>query len=72
MLKFKYEQNSYDYGKGIGSQAYDITTNITMNEDASFTEVMEAIIRLTKVAGYYPTKKNCIKAIEYIFDEEEY
>ena len=72
MLKFKYKQEPYNY-ENIGGQAYDIKASIKMNEDASLTDIMEAIIRLAKTAGYNPTKKNCINAIENIFeDREEY
>lgn len=72
MLEFKYKQDSYYY-ENVGGQAYDIEANIKMNEDASITDIMEAIVRLTKTAGYRTTKQSFLNAIENIFeDREEY
>lgn len=72
MLKFIYKQEPYDY-ENIGGQAYDIQTEINMNEDASIGDIMEAIIRLTKIAGFRATKHSFLNAIENIFeDREEY
>lgn len=72
MLKFNYEQKSYYY-ENVGGQAYDIKAEINMSEDASITDIMEAIVRLTKTAGYRATKQSFLNAIEDIFeDREEY
>ena len=72
MLKFIYKQEPYYYGD-VGGQAYDIQTEINMNEDASITDIMDAIVRLTKTAGFRATKQTFLNAIEDIFeDREEY
>ena len=72
MIKFIYRQEPYNY-ENVGGQAYDIRTEIEMNEDANIGDIVEAIVRLTKTAGYRATKKSFLNAIEDIFeDREEY
>lgn len=72
MLKFIYKQEPYYY-EHVGGQAYDIQTEINMNEDASIGDIMDAIVRLTKTAGFRATKTSFLNAIEDIFeDREEY
>lgn len=72
MLKFIYKQEPYYY-ENVGGQAYDIQTEINMNEDASIGDIMDAIVRLTKTAGFRATKSSFLNAIEDIFeDREEY
>lgn len=72
MLKFLYEQKSYYY-EHVGGQAYDINTEIKMNDDASVSDVVEAMVRLLKTAGYPCRKQTFLNAIEDIFeDREEY
>jgi len=72
MLKFLYEQKPYYY-EHAGGQAYDIRAEINMNEDASVDDVVEAMIRLLKTAGYPCRKQSFLNAIEDIFeDREEY
>lgn len=72
MLKFIYKQEPYHYDH-VGGQAYDIKTQITMDEDASLTDIIEAIARLAKYAGYHATKQSFLNAIEDVFgDDKEY
>lgn len=70
MIKFIYEQEPYHYDYA-GGQAYDIKTEIVMNDDASITDIMEAIVRLTKNAGFIANKKSFLNAIEDIFEDGE-
>lgn len=72
MLKFIYKQEPYYYDN-VGGQAYSIQAEINMNEDASIRDIMDAIVRLTKTAGFRATKTSFLNAIEDIFeDREEY
>ena len=72
MIKIIFKSKPY-YFENVGGQAYDIDTTIEMNEDASLNDIMEAVIRLTKFAGYIATKQSFLNAIEDIFeDREEY
>ena len=72
MIKLFYKQEPYYY-EHVGGQAYDIQAEINMNEDASVCDVVEAMIRLLKTAGYPCRKQTFIDAIEDIFeDREEY
>lgn len=72
MIKIIYEQEPYYY-EHVGGQAYDIKTEIKMNDDASVSDVVEAMIRLLKTAGYPCRKQTFLNAIEDIFeDREEY
>ena len=72
MIKFIFKSKPY-YFEDVGGQAYDIDTTIEMNEDASLVDIVEAVVRLTKFAGYSATKQSFLNAIENIFeDREEY
>lgn len=72
MIKFIFKSEPY-YFENVGGQAYDIDTTIEMNEDASLTDIVEVVVRLTKFAGYSAIKQNFLDAIEDIFeDREEY
>lgn len=68
MLKFIYEGKNYNY-EHVGCQNYDINTEIIMNEDCSLDDIMEAIIRLTKIAGFYPNKDSFLRAVDNVFEE---
>ena len=70
MLRFEYEQKNYNY-ENVGGQAYDIKAEINMNEDATLGDIVEAIVRLTKTAGYRATKQSFLNAIEDIFENRE-
>lgn len=72
MIKLFYKQEPYYYGN-VGGQAYDIQAEINMNEDASVSDVVEAMVRLLKTAGYPCRKQTFLNTIEDIFeDREEY
>lgn len=70
MLKFLYKQEAYYY-EHVGGQAYNIQTEIEMNEDARVNDVIDAVIRLLRTAGYPCRKQIFLDAIEDIFEERE-
>lgn len=70
MIKFIYEGKSYNF-EHVGCQNYDINTEIVMNEDCSIVDIMEAIVKLTKIAGFHGKKENFINAIEDVFGDED-
>jgi hypothetical protein len=71
MIKMSFEGKSYNFENIGEKQAYNIRTDIEMNEDASITDIMEAVVRLVRVAGYFGTKQNFLNAIEDIFENRE-
>ncbi len=70
MIKFTYEQPNYYYD-GVGGQRYDMKLEIKMVDDASFGDVLEAVMRLGKAAGYIVDKRNVLNAIENIFEDRD-
>lgn len=70
MIKFIYEQPNYYYD-GIGGQRYDMKLEIKMVDDASFGDVLDAVMRLGKAAGYIVDKRNVLNAIEDIFEDRD-
>lgn len=71
MITIKYESEPYYYENIQEGQAYGINTEIKINEDASLTDIIEAIARLTKFAGYSAKKSNFLDAIEDVFGDYE-
>lgn len=72
MIKIIFKSKPYNFAHA-GSQAYDIDTTVEMNEDCGIEDVFEAIIKVLRFAGYYPTKQKCLNIIEDIFgDREDY
>ena len=73
MIKMSFEGNSYNFENIGEKQAYNIRTDIEMNEDASIADIMEAVVKLIRIAGYFGTKQSFLDAIEDVFeDREEY
>lgn len=70
MLKIVYEGKNYNY-KNIGSQPYDINTEIAIIEDASVTDVMEAVVKAMQIATYYIDRKTMLNAVNKVFDKIE-
>ena len=71
MLKIVYEGKSYNYGN-VGSQPYDINTEITIIEDANVTDVVEALVKAMQIATYHIDRKTMLDAVNDVFDEIEY
>ena len=71
MLKIVYEGKSYNYGN-IGSQPYDINTEITIIDDASVTDIIEAVVKTLQIATYRIDRKTMLDAVNNVFDEIEY
>ena len=67
MLKIVYEGKSYNYGN-IGSQPYDINTEITIIDDASVTDVIEAVVKALQIATYHIDRKTILDAVNNGFD----
>ena len=71
MLKIVYEGKSYNY-ENVGSQPYDIKAEIAMVEDASVTDVIEAVVKALQIATYRIDRKTMLDAVNNVFDEIEY
>ena len=71
MLKIVYEGKNYNY-ENIGSQPYDINTEITMVEDASVTDVVEAVVKALQIATYHIDRETILNAVNDVFDKIEY
>ena len=68
MIKLEYECKNYNYGN-VGKQGYDIKTNINMVDDAGLDDLVEAFIKLLKIATYHISRENLKDAIDDYFDE---
>lgn len=71
MLKIVYEGKSYNY-ENVGSQPYDINTEITIVKDASVTDVVEAVIKALQIATYHIDRKTMLDAVNEVFDIRDY
>lgn len=71
MLKIVYEGKSYNY-ENVGSQPYDIKAEIAIVEDASVTDVIEAVVKALQIATYRIDRKTMLDAVNNVFDEIEY
>ena len=71
MLKIVYEGKSYNY-ENVGSQPYDINAEIAIVEDASVTDVIEAVVKALQIATYRIDRKIMLDAVNNVFDEIEY
>lgn len=71
MLKIVYEGKSYNY-ENVGSQPYDINAEIAIVEDASVTDVIEAVVKALQIAAYRIDRKTMLDAVNNVFDEIEY
>ncbi len=71
MLKIVYEGKSYNY-ENVGSQPYDINAEIAIVEDASVTDVIEAVVKALQIATYRIDRKTMLDAVNNVFDEIEY
>lgn len=71
MLKIVYEGKSYNY-ENVGSQPYDINAEIAIVEDASVTDVIEAVVKALQIATYHIDRKTMLDAVNDVFDEIEY
>ena len=72
MIKIIYKSKPYYY-ENTGYQAYDIDTEIKIDEDANITDILDAVLRLLKFSTYPITKTKILNSIEDIFeDREEY
>lgn len=71
MLKIVYEGKNYNY-ENVGSQPYDINTEITIVEDASVTDVVEAVIKALQIATYHIDRKTILNAVNDVFDKIEH
>ena len=70
MIKMSFEGNSYNFENIGEKQAYNIRTDIEMNEDASIADIMEAVVKLIRIAGYFGTKQSFLDAIEDVFADD--
>ena len=71
MLKIVYEEKSYNY-ENVGSQPYDIKTEIEIISDASVTEAVEAFVKALQIATYHIDREIMLNAVNEVFDEIEY
>lgn len=71
MLKIVYEGKSYNY-EDVGSQPYDINAEIVIVEDASITDVIEAVVKVLQIATYHIDRNKMLDAVNNVFDEMEY
>ena len=71
MLKIVYEGKSYNY-ENVGSQPYDINAEIAIVEDASVTDVIEAVVKALQIATYRIDRRTILDAVNNVFDEIEY
>ena len=71
MLKIVYEGKNYNYDN-VGSQPYDINTEIVMIQDASITDVIEAVVRALQIATYHIDRETILNAVNRVFDKIEY
>lgn len=71
MIKIVYEGKSYNY-ENVGSQPYDINAEIAIVEDASVTDVIEAVVKALQIATYRIDRKTMLDAVNNVFDEIEY
>ena len=70
MIKMIYEQEEYNYG--IGSQPFDIKTEIKLTNDSNVVENLVALIKLMNVAGYSINDKVLHDAIDNIYSSDYY
>ena len=71
MIKIICEQKSYDESP-VGKQPYDARAEININEDASITDVMQGVIAMLKIAGYYIDENVLVNAVKDAAIEELY
>ena len=73
MLKITYEQEPYYYSSG--KQAFTAKAEITMDTDASFDDILIAILRMAEYATYpkmtISRLKDIIDNLDYNFADEK-
>lgn len=70
MLKIIYEGKSYNYS--VGSQPYDINSEIAIIEDATVTDAVKAFVKALQIATYHIDRQTMLNAVNNVFDEIEY
>lgn len=74
MIKIIYEGKPYYYGT-TGHQAYTATAEILMDEDASFSDVLEGLLKISEYATFpkqsRQSLKNIIDDLDYDFAENK-
>ena len=72
MFKISYEGEPYYYNSG--KQAYTAKAEITMDNDATLSDILEAVLKMSEFATYPKQTKSHLKQLidnlDYNFEEE--
>lgn len=73
MFKISYEGEPYYYNSG--KQAYTAKAEITMDNDATLSDILEAVLKMSEFATYPKQTKSHLKQLidnlDYNFEEEK-
>lgn len=73
MFKISYEGEPYYYNSG--KQAYTAKAEITMDNDATLSDILEAVLKISEFATYPKQTKSHLKQLidnlDYNFEEEK-
>ena len=73
MMKITYECKAYYFENINAKQGYDLNAEMVLNDEACLDDLLEAILKMAKIAGYAVYKDKVIeliKNLDFRFDGE--